>query len=223
MKIRILGVSGSPRHGNTEIMVNAALSAAKTVAIDHVEVETQIISLAGKNIMGCTNCRACIKLGHCILKDDWAETFKPLIDPIPDGVILGAPVYFFDINSQTRAFLERATSLLKANFFKEAKQVPPDWSHTVGASLAVGFDRNGGQEHTIAALNSWFICNDFPVVGAKHIGYIGAPGWLMGDSDKNSVSNDLKVGIKSAEMIGKRVTQLAYLIRKGIEANSTPL
>lgn len=215
MKLRIVGISGSPRHGNTEIMVKAALESAEKAVGEDVQIETQLISLVGKNIKGCLNCRACIKAGKCILKDDWEECFKPLIDPVPDGVILGAPVYFFSVNSQTRAFLERTTSLLKANFFKEAQQAPPDWSHTVGASLAVGYDRNGGQEHTIAALNNWFICNDFCLIGAKHIGYIGAPGWQMGEANRDSVEKDTLVGMKSAAIIGERVAKLALTIKKG--------
>lgn len=36
------------------------------------------MSLAGKDILGFTNCRACIKKGYCILKDDWEECFRLL-------------------------------------------------------------------------------------------------------------------------------------------------
>lgn len=215
MSIRIVGISGSPRHGNTEILVKAALEAAKQTGAD---VEVEFYSLAGKSIQGCTNCRACIKKGYCILKDDWAECFKPLIDPVPDGVLIGAPVYFFNINSQTRAFLERTTSLLKSNFFPESTSKPPDWSRTVGAGLSVGYDRNGGQEHTISSLVHWFLCNDFLAVGGTHIGYVGAPGWQMGESKKDSVANDTLVGLKSAAIVGARVANAARLIKLGGEA-----
>lgn len=215
MAIKIVGISGSPRHANSDIMVKAALEAAKTIG---VEVETQFVSLAGKKILGCINCRVCVQKGHCILKDDWEECFRPLIDPVPNGVIIGAPVYFFNLNSQTRAFLERTTSLLKGNFFAEAKQVPPDWSKTAAAGMAVGFDRNGGQEHAIAALDDWFLVNNFVVVGGTHVGYIGAPGWLMGESNKDSVENDIKVGMKAARIVGERVARTALLLQLGAQA-----
>lgn len=215
MSIRIVGLSGSPRHGNTEIMVKAALEAAKQTGAD---VETEYYSLAGKDIKGCLNCRACIKKGYCILKDDWAECFRPLIDPVPDGLLIGAPVYFFNINSQTRAFLERTTSLLKSNFFPESTTTPPDWSRTVAAGLSVGYDRHGGQEHTISTLMHWFLCNDFLAVGGTHVGYIGAPGWQMGESQKDSVAQDALVGMKSAAIVGKRVADTARLLKLGGEA-----
>lgn len=215
MAIRIVGISMSPRHANTELMVKAALEGAKAVGPD---VETQFVSLAGKNIQGCINCRACVKKGFCVLKDDWEECFRPLRDPVPDGVIFGAPVYFFGLNSQARAFMERTTSLLKGNFFPEAKQFPPDWTKTAAAGLAVGFDRNGGQEHTISSLGHWFLINNFVVVGGTHVGYIGAPGWNMGGSQKDSILNDTEVGMKAAAIIGEKVARTGWMLKLGAEA-----
>lgn len=217
MAIKIVGISTSPRRANSEIMVKAALDAAKGI---NAEVETEFVSLAGKDIKGCINCRACIKKGYCILKDDWEECFKPLVDPVPNGVIIGAPVYFFNLNSQARAYLERATSLLKGNFFAEAKQFPPDWSYTAAAGMAVGFDRHGGQEHTISSLIHWFLINNFVAVGGTHIGYIGAPGWLMEESERDSVEKDLKVGMKSARIVGEKVARTALALQLGKEAMS---
>ena len=214
MSIRIVGVSASPRHANTDLLVKAALEAAKI----NDNVETVFVSLAGKKIEGCLNCRGCITKGKCILKDDWEETFKPLMDPVPNGVIIGAPVYFFNMNSQARAYLERTTSLLKGLFFKEAKQLPPDWSKTAAAGLSVGYDRNGGQEHVISSLTHWFLINNFVCVGGSHIGYIGAPGWLMDEANKDSVSKDLKVGMAAAKIVGRRVAETGMMLKYGAEA-----
>lgn len=214
MTIRIVGISGSPRRANTEILVKTALEAAKI----NDEVETEYVSLAGKKINGCINCRACITQGKCVLKDDWEDVFRPLINPIPNGVILGAPVYFYNLNSQTRAFLERTTSLLKGQFFKEAKQQPPDWSKTAAAGLAVGYDRHGGQEHAVSSILHWFITNNFVTVGSGHIGYIGAPAWLMGESNKDSVAKDLELGMEAARIVGRRVAETGMMLKYGAEA-----
>lgn len=214
MTLRIVGVSMSPRKANTEILVKAALEGAKICD----DVRTEFISLAGKKINGCINCRGCIIHGKCVLKDDWEEAFKPLMDPVPNGVIFGAPVYFFNLNSQARAYMERATSLLKGLFFKDAKQLPPDWSKTAAAGMAVGFDRNGGQEHTISSMVHWFLINNFVAVGGSHVGYIGAPGWLMDESNKDSVAKDLKVGIEAAHIVGRRVAETGYMLKYGAEA-----
>ncbi len=214
MPIRIVGVSASPRHANTELLVKTALEAAKI----NDDVETVFVSLAGKKIEGCLNCRGCITKGKCVLKDDWDETFKPLMDPVPNGVIIGAPVYFFNMNSQARAYLERTTSLLKGLFFKEAKQLPPDWSKTAAAGISVGYDRNGGQEHVISSLTHWFLINNFVCVGGSHVGYIGAPGWLMDEASKDSVGKDLKVGMASARIVGRKVAETAMMLKLGAEA-----
>lgn len=214
MSLRIVGVSASPRHANTELLVKTALEAAKI----RDDVETEFVSLAGKKIEGCLNCRGCISKGKCILKDDWESTFKPLMDPMPNGVIIGAPVYFYNMNSQARAYLERATSLLKGLFFKDAKQLPPDWSKTAAAGISVGYDRNGGQEHVISSLVHWFLINNFVCVGGSHVGYIGAPGWLMDESNKDSASKDLKVGIASAKIIGRRVAETGLMLKYGAKA-----
>ncbi len=207
-KIKIVGYSLSPRHGNTEIMVKEALSSAEK----NPEVEIEFISLKGKNIKGCLNCRACIKKGKCVLKDDWEEVFKPLIDPVPAGVIIGAPVYFFNLNSQARAFMERTTSLLKGNFFAESPVKPPDWSKTVGGGMAVGYDRNGGQEHAISTILHWLLVTGFITVGGGSRGYLGAPGWQMGGAALDSVKDDEEIGLYSARYLGKRVAETALMI-----------
>lgn len=42
--IKIVGIAGSPRRGNTELLVKEALKAAESIG----DVETEFISLAGK-------------------------------------------------------------------------------------------------------------------------------------------------------------------------------
>ena len=79
----------------------------------------------------------------CFKKDDWDELVAPLINPVPDGVLLGSPVYFFSVNSQLRAFFERCTSLLKGLWFDEYPVKAPDFSRTAAGAIAVGYHRHG--------------------------------------------------------------------------------
>jgi len=215
MSIRIVGISASHRKdSNNELFVKTALESARIAP----DVTTEFVSLAGKTIKPCNNCRACIKLGKCVVKDDWEECFRPLCDPVPNGVLFSSPVYFYNVNSQSRAFMERTTSLLKALFFKDAKQFPPDWSRTAAGAMAIGYDRNGGQEHAISSTLHWFLTNKFVAVGAGHIGYIGAPGWLMGEYQKDSILLDNEVGIYCAKELGRRVATTGYMLKCGNEA-----
>jgi multimeric flavodoxin WrbA len=87
MDVTILGISGSPRHGNTEILVKEALEGAES----H-EAQTSLISLAGKRIMPCVACDTCISGDDsgCIFDDDMSEIY-PKFDSV-DGIIFGAPI-----------------------------------------------------------------------------------------------------------------------------------
>lgn len=56
MEVKILGISGSPRHGNTDIMVKETLKGAKSLG----DVETEFISLSDYKIKsGCISCYKC--------------------------------------------------------------------------------------------------------------------------------------------------------------------
>lgn len=206
--LRIVGISCSPRHANTEILVKAALKTAEA----EWGCETVYTSLAGKSIGGCVDCKGCVrKKSYCILKDDWLEVARLLIDPVPNGVIIGAPVYFFSVNSQTRAFMERCTSLIKGKWEPDFPHPVPDWSETASAAVTVGFDRHGGQEHALAAINNWFLAMGFPVVSAY---YNGSPAWQLGTDARDSVIQD-ELGMANARETGRRVAQLATRLYLG--------
>ena len=71
MKIKVLGINGSPRRrANTRIMLNEALKAASKLR----DVETEYISVAEHKILGgCTACFICHKKPSLIqrIKNKW--------------------------------------------------------------------------------------------------------------------------------------------------------
>lgn len=59
--MKVLGLVCSPRKGgNTEILVQEALAAAREAGAD-----TEIILIADKEILPCDSCRACDENGIC--------------------------------------------------------------------------------------------------------------------------------------------------------------
>ncbi|HAE42340.1 MAG TPA: flavodoxin family protein, partial [Clostridiales bacterium] len=54
--IKVLGISGSPRKGNSQFLLDIALESAKMVS-DEVEVESY--SIRGKKFGGCVMCQNC--------------------------------------------------------------------------------------------------------------------------------------------------------------------
>jgi len=210
--IRIVGISASPRHANTEILVKEALKAVKELAF---EVQTEFFSFVGKRIEPCTDCKGCVKKkSYCIKKDDWLNLVKPLIDPVPDGLIVGAPVYFFSTPSQLRAYFERCTSLVKAKWEKDFPYEPPNWTNTAGGAIAVGYDRHGGQENTMTNIHHWFLINGFVVVGGD---YIGGGAWQQFEDARDSVKKD-EVGREAARRVGIRVGLTAKMLNVGKHA-----
>jgi NAD(P)H-dependent FMN reductase len=98
MKIRVAGISGSPRKGgNTEQLVQEALKGAREVK----GVETVFLSLAGKKIQHCTGCLACEKRKQiCVLRDEFRDFFQTYMEA--DGIILGSPIYHLSIPSKLK-------------------------------------------------------------------------------------------------------------------------
>ena len=102
----IIGVVGSYRKGGiVDSIVDAVLAGAAQSG-----ASTRKIYLGDMHIEFCTNCRHCTQVegtarGPCVIKDDLAS----LLDEIEhsDGIVLGAPVNYFNINALTRRFLER--------------------------------------------------------------------------------------------------------------------
>lgn len=216
-KLRFVGISSSPRHGNTEIMVKEALEAAKQEALSRgYEAETVFISFKGKKIQPCLNCDACVRQKrYCVLKDDWLDMVKNLIDPMPNGLILGSPVYFFNVNSAMRAFMERCTSLVKGVWDPEFPHPVPDWSRTAAGALTIGYDRNGGQETSLTTMLQFLLLNGFVTVSgeAHRSGYIGASGWQMGnDGAKVDAVLEDKEGLGFCRSLGSRVAKTGILL-----------
>jgi multimeric flavodoxin WrbA len=100
--MKALGIVGNPRKGgNAEQYMQHTL---KVIADEGIE--TELISLAGKNIRPCTACMACRGSETCPIDDDLIPIYQKM--KTADAIIIGSPVYFQSSSSLTRAFLERS-------------------------------------------------------------------------------------------------------------------
>ncbi len=228
-KIRIVGICSSPRRANTEIMLREALKAAKEA---YPEISTEIVTLKAKVIKPCYDCKACERrhsmslADQCVLEDDWAEVVRPLVDPVPNGVIMASPVYFSDVNAHMRAFMERCTSLVKPFWFPSIPFPAPDFSRTAAGALAVGFHRHGGQETAILTQLRFCAILGMVVVGSVDpdhgpIGYYGGAGWedVTGSASREAVKKDAW-GLFSARVVGRKVARTAIMLAKAPEVHA---
>lgn len=103
--MKILGIYGSPRkEGNTSHLLREFLKGAKTNGGDTTE-----IFLCDKHILPCVADYSCAKTGTCFLKDDMTEIYKQLIEH--DCIVVAAPIFFYSVNAQTKAFIDRCQAL----------------------------------------------------------------------------------------------------------------
>jgi len=99
----ILGLVGSVRRekGLTHRVVEAAMQGARSVG-----AETRVECLADWEVEPCTDCGApCFEDGVCVLSESVTELTKLVNEA--DGLVLGAPVYIWQANALTHAFMDR--------------------------------------------------------------------------------------------------------------------
>ena len=194
-RVRIVGVSCSPRKGKTTATaVKTALDAAKTV---DSRIEIELIDLGGMEISGFSGLAQ-------PQKDDFDSVLPMLKDPVPDGLIIGSPSYFRSMSALCKAFLERLAVLRKPKLM--LADVP-------AGVLAVGAYRNGGQELVIEQIQSALLCHEMMIVGGKPGAHQGATLWNLAKDDitKDEFGMDTsrKLGIRVAEaavrLAGKRI------------------
>lgn len=104
-EITILGISGSPRKGNTEWLLNKFLEAAAARGAD-----TRLILLRRQSIRLCRGCLACEaggagRQGICRTRDDMQELYPALLDA--SGIVFGTPVYFSMLSGLLKNFMDR--------------------------------------------------------------------------------------------------------------------
>ncbi|MHC1631117.1 MAG: flavodoxin family protein [Methanotrichaceae archaeon] len=154
----ILGISGSPnKDGNAEYLLGEALRVASEYGF-----RTEKILCSELKIGFCTDCGECGRGKPCPVDDHMAEVYEML--EAADGIIVASPVYFGNVTGQLKAVFDR-TLLLRRQGFK--------LKNKVGCAIAVGRSRNGGQEKTIEAIQTWMHIQGMIVVGDNnHFGGI---------------------------------------------------
>ncbi|MDH4320630.1 MAG: flavodoxin family protein [Desulfobulbaceae bacterium] len=109
--MNIVCLLGSPRsNGNSTTMARRFLETAAGLG-----AATRVFSLNSLNYKGCQGCYACKKdLDHCILKDDLSEVLAAVRDA--DILVSASPVYFGEVSSQLKGFIDRTFSYLKPDY-----------------------------------------------------------------------------------------------------------
>lgn len=113
--MKILGFNGSPRvKGNTHLLVEEVLRSAQDNG-----ATTAIYHLNEMNFRGCQGCYGCKTKGTCVQKDE----LSPVLDEIAsaDGIVLGTPVYMWQMTGQLKCMIDRFLCFLNPDFSSRLK------------------------------------------------------------------------------------------------------
>lgn len=103
--MKIIGIAGSPRKGNTEWMLSRLMELAAQKG-----AKTEILLLRKMDIRMCRGCLACEaggknREGICVMKDDMNSIYPRLLNA--DAIVLASPGYFEMISGLLKNFLDR--------------------------------------------------------------------------------------------------------------------
>jgi multimeric flavodoxin WrbA len=196
--MKILGICCSPRKGkSTAAALGICLDAVK--AVDG-RIEVELIELAGRKIPGDVASGIALEPGE---RDDFPALAPKLADAAVAGIILGTPVYFGNMSSLCKAFLERWMVFAKDKTL----------TNKVGGVLAVGGARNGGLELTVRSVQVALMAQQMIVVGdGVPTGHWGGTVWAGADVVKASPDNDItrdENGMATVKNLGRRVAEVA--------------
>ncbi|WP_371413363.1 flavodoxin family protein [Methanococcoides sp. NM1] len=197
--MKLLGISGSPRKKATDRMVRAALEFAE----EKYDVETEYFSAKGKDLKFCIHCDHCIRTKQgCIHKDDMLELYDKM--QWADAWIIGTPVYQGTLSGQTKVMMDRCRAVVARD--------PKVFMNKVGAGMADGGDRIGGQEPALQTIHNFYIINEMlPVSGGSFGSNLGGTFWSQ-DKGAEGVDAD-EEGLRSMRKTVRKLIQTTQMVK----------
>ena len=186
----VVGICGSPREQATDYVLKEALR-----MLEAQDFETRFFTVRRKRIGFCLQCDYCLTHKECVQKDDMQELYTLLKDA--KGIIIATPVYNGGISAQTKTIMDRCRATVAAdkNFFK----------YKVGMGIALGGDRNGGQEQALIQIHTFYILNGMvPVSGGFFGANLGATFWTKDNLENAKLDEE---GFKSLKKTVKRFAE----------------
>jgi len=188
--MKVVGIAGSLRpQSNTLHYVKTALG-----VLEGQGIQTELISLQGREIKPCTGCYACTKQARCTIEgDDFDEILEKM--RTAEGLILGSPVYLSSVVPQMMALLGRATFVAHWNQkFLAGK---------VGGPITVA--RRAGHNMAFSQLLLWFFINGLIVPGSTYwnVGTAGTGGARDAEKDTEGIQTVTNFSQNMANLMKK--------------------
>ena len=189
----LLGICGSPRKQGTEYAIEYALN----YAAEKYGFETEFWSVRNKKINFCLHCDYCIREKKgCVNKDDMEDLYSKL--EVAKFFLFGTPIFQGNLSGQLKTVMDRCRAMVAKN--------PNVFKDKIGAALAVGGDRSGGQEIAIRSILDFYLQNHIiPVSGGAFGANLGASLWSR-DMGKDGIEKD-EEGLRNIRKVIKRLVE----------------
>ncbi|MDQ1280817.1 MAG: hypothetical protein QG670_2080 [Thermoproteota archaeon] len=173
-RLKVLGISASPRIGqNTETLIEKVLEGSASLG-----AETELYTISGKNIGFCTGCSKCRETKKCVIDDDMQELYNKILET--DGIVIGSPVYYYDVTAQCKMIIDRTIAIAPIN------------GNKVGGIVAVAGSL--GLSEVVKNLNMYF-----SVQGITSAGWVAVYSPVEGKPKAQKSAFEL--GVKIVKMI----------------------
>ena len=184
--MKVLLINGSPNPNG------CTYTALDIIAkrLNEQGIETQLIQVGKKPIIGCVDCNACRKLGKCAYGDaDGVNAARMALEE-SDGVIVGSAVHYASATGALTSFLDRL-------FYCR-----PNGCLRMKFGASVVSCRRGGASATFDQLNKYFTISQMPVVSSCY--------WNMvhGFTAKDVYAD--KEGVRTMQVLADN---MAYLVK----------
>jgi len=191
--MKVVAFNGSARKdGNTAILIRHAFA-----ELEKEGIETELIQFSGEVIRGCTACYKCFATrdNRCAVSTESGDIINDCIAGLvaADGVLIASPTYFADVSAETKAFIDRAGMVGRANASLYRRKV----------GAAVVAVRRGGAIHAFDSINHFFFISEMIVPGSSY--------WNIGVGRNVGEVEADEEGVKTMADLGRN---MAWLLQK---------
>lgn len=193
--MKVLLINGSPnKNGCTFTALNEI-----ALTLNYEGMETEIYHIGKDPIAPCRACRACGKIGHCVINDkvnefvEYARNF--------DGYVIGSPVHYGSASGSIVPFLDRA-------FFVDFMSEHNSFINKPGTAIVSA--RRAGTTATLDQLNKYFQINQMPIISGRY--------WNMTHGHNAADVLEDKEGIQNLRILARNMAYYLKCIEAGKKA-----
>lgn len=184
--MKVLLLNGSP---HKEGCTYTALCEVANV-LNQKNIETEIFYIGTDAISPCRDCRACAKLGKCVIRDKVNEFLDKV--ETSDGFIFGSPVHYASASGIIVPFLDRT-------FYADSLSNKKRFYLKPGAAVISA--RRAGTTATLDQLNKYFLVSEMPIISSRYWNMVH--GWTPEDVRKD------EEGLQTMRILG---TNMAWFL-----------